>query len=125
MREDRERERWGGRGFAMGTNPHGVEAYEQAKEERRALFQQAKRARLMAEDESRREDEGPKASSSAPPAQVKEGDLSFVPKGWFDCPPCGDPIGLFIPCKVPLSAAYNERIPEGKSSLFSRSPGRL
>ncbi|QDZ24112.1 mRNA-capping enzyme [Chloropicon primus] len=112
------------------VNENGVEAYKRAVEERKALFQEAKRARLMSDATETtlegRGDEGNTASTSRasgvssstqpmdPNKDIKEEDLSFVPKGWFDCPPCGEPIGLFIPSKVPLSAAYNSRLPADK-----------
>ena len=96
----------------------GYEAYKRHAEERKALFQEAKRARLMAEEapeSDKGRDGGASASTRGAEAQreVKESDLNYVPGGWFDCPPCGEPIGLMIPSKTPMSAAY-DKIPAEK-----------
>ena len=87
----------------------GIETYKRHLAERKAMMQ-AKRARIEASD-------GNEASTSQATPVIKpvtEDDLDFVPKGWFSCPNYGEPIGMFIPSKVPLSAAYNKRIPEDK-----------
>ncbi len=95
----------------------GIDVFERYQRERRERAQALKRKREEGDDG----DEGAEAEGGAGPTtsaagakEVKESDFDFVPSGWFDCPRWGEPIGMFIPSKVPLSAAYSKRLPPDK-----------
>ncbi|XP_015894469.3 uncharacterized protein LOC107428455 [Ziziphus jujuba] len=43
-----------------------------------------------------------------------------LPPGWLDCPAFGEEICYMVPSKVPLSEAYNDRIPPGGRYSFKQ-----
>ena len=66
----------------------------------------------------RRRLEAEEGSAGPRPEAVTAEEAAGAPPGWLECPALGQPVGAFLPCKVPLGANILARLEGGPSGKF-------